>query len=67
MFNVGDRVVFTNKGSWFDDFNGYEGVVEVCYGTDSYRLLMDEPVGVLSNMRSLEVKEEEISLIMGVE
>lgn len=63
MFKVGDRVVFTNIVSWHDDFNGYIGTVIDCLGEGMYDLLMDRPVGIVSDMRELTALEEEIQLV----
>lgn len=62
MFEEGDRVKFTNKGSWEDESNGAIGTVigTTCYG--AYVVEFDEPVSEIGT-RLLCVCDEELTLI----
>lgn len=68
MFNVGDRVKFTNHGSWYNKYNGYEGEVIKCFSDNAYKVEFDEAISDLG-LKQLYVKEQELELIkkVGVE
>lgn len=64
-FSVGDRVIFTNKGSWYSQYNDIKGTIiekaESFAEKNSYKVKMDEHVGTMDNI--LYACEDELTLI----
>lgn len=61
-FNIGDRVIFTNRGSWHSWYNGSKGtILEVLEQGLSYRVKMDEYVETRHNI--LFIAYGELTLI----